>query len=193
VHEFAAGRLCARRALAELGIGDFPLRAGADRSPCWPPTVVGSISHTLGFCGAVVGERRRFVSLGLDIEAAQDLKQELWPRVCTDAELRWIASLPAPSQASAATLVFCAKEAFYKCQYPVTGERLSFDDVHVEIRDSDGAHRSDESGELTITATRSLALADSAGIQGRQDAGWRGKYRVRDGYVCVGVALEVSS
>src|SRR5208282_5779110 len=48
--EFAAGRVCARRALAELGVVDFPLRVGEDREPLWPEGTVGSITHTTGFC-----------------------------------------------------------------------------------------------------------------------------------------------
>ena len=36
VREFAAGRLCARRALAQFGISDFPLRVAADRQAVWP-------------------------------------------------------------------------------------------------------------------------------------------------------------
>ena len=35
-HEFAAGRQCARYALAQFGIADFPLLAASDRRPLWP-------------------------------------------------------------------------------------------------------------------------------------------------------------
>src|SRR3712207_1286527 len=48
--EFAAGRQCARRALAHLGFAGVPLPASADRAPCWPVGVCGSISHTELFC-----------------------------------------------------------------------------------------------------------------------------------------------
>src|SRR5450631_1625040 len=53
--EFAAGRLCARRVLAELKIVDFAVIAQPDRQPRWPATVVGSITHTTGLCAAVAG------------------------------------------------------------------------------------------------------------------------------------------
>src|SRR5208282_3247294 len=56
VQEFAAGRLCARRALAEFGIVDFPVRTAHDRQPVWPEFLVGSITHTEGYCAAVVAE-----------------------------------------------------------------------------------------------------------------------------------------
>src|SRR5215470_6495909 len=38
--EFAAGRRCARLALARLGLPPGPILAGADRAPCWPSEVV---------------------------------------------------------------------------------------------------------------------------------------------------------
>ena len=66
--EFAAGRQCARRALAELGIMNFALVAGADRRPTWPDSIVGSITHTTGLCAAVVGRRSHFRGLGVDSE-----------------------------------------------------------------------------------------------------------------------------
>src|SRR5271170_2846494 len=56
VQEFTAGRLCARRALAEFGIVDFPIKVADDRRPIWPDSMVGSITHTAGFCAAVVAE-----------------------------------------------------------------------------------------------------------------------------------------
>src|ERR1700692_4432176 len=48
--EFAAGRACAHRLLAEFGIVDFPVKVAADRQPLWPEGLVGSITHTSGFC-----------------------------------------------------------------------------------------------------------------------------------------------
>jgi 4'-phosphopantetheinyl transferase EntD len=131
VGEFAAGRLCARSALKRFGIASFPVRAARDRQPVWPAGFVGSITHTQGFCAAVIGEQARFVGLGLDTEHADAVGADLWPSICIAAELAWIASLPAGERTRAATLVFAAKEAFYKCQYPTTFEWLSFSDLRV--------------------------------------------------------------
>src|ERR1700720_856307 len=72
--EFAAGRLCARPALAELGILDVAIEVGDDRQPIWPDSMVGSITHTAGFCAAVVAERRVVGALGLDREAVGEVK-----------------------------------------------------------------------------------------------------------------------
>jgi 4'-phosphopantetheinyl transferase EntD len=164
VREFAAGRLCARRALAEFDIVDFPIRVAADRQPIWPLSVVGSITHTAGFCAAVAAERQHADALGLDCEVVGEVNAELWPRICAAAELEWLGSLPAAEQAAAATLMFSAKEAFYKCQYSVVGERLNFHDVSVEIR-SWGAM----DGDFRIHAARNIALCarTSFPVQGR--------------------------
>ena len=164
VREFAAGRLCARRALAEFGIVDCPIRVAGDRQPIWPEAMVGSITHTAGFCAAVAAERQYTHALGLDSEVAGDVIVELWPRICAPIEIEWVESLPAPQRPAAVTLIFSAKEAFYKCQYSVVGERLNFHDVSVEARgwgSLDGGFR--------IHAARHIALCAHASfpLQGR--------------------------
>ena len=130
--EFAAGRLCARRALAEFGMPDFPIPVAEDRQPIWPDSMAGSITHTAGFCAAVVAERRRIQALGLDTEVVGDVNVEIWPHICLPDEIAWIRSLPASEQAPAVTLIFSAKEAFYKCQYPLVRDPLGFHDVRIE-------------------------------------------------------------
>ena len=57
IQEFADGRLCARRALEEFGVTNFPIRMARDRQPVWPDSLIGSITHTAGLCAAVVAER----------------------------------------------------------------------------------------------------------------------------------------
>jgi len=132
VGEFAAGRLCARRALGELGIADAPLLVSADRHPAWPATVTGSVTHTEQHCAAVVGLRARFDGLGIDTEAADAVGEELWAQICSDDELLTLRALAPELRAPAAALIFSAKEAFYKCQYPLTRQWLEFKDVRVE-------------------------------------------------------------
>ena len=95
VQEFAAGRLCARRALAEFGITDFPVRVASDRQPLWPEFLVGSITHTDGYCAAVVAERCRLSAIGIDCEVIGRVTQELWPTILGPEEARWLDSLAA--------------------------------------------------------------------------------------------------
>jgi 4'-phosphopantetheinyl transferase EntD len=186
VGEFAAGRLCARLALAQFGITGFVLKMAPDRAPVWPNSMVGSITHTQGFGAAVVAERRRFGSLGLDVEAAGGVKRELWRHICVPAEADWLESLPEDARACAATLVFSAKEAFYKCQYPLTGERMRFADLCVTLPGS-GTGRWDGAVEA-VTATPTRPLAVSAGREPR----FEGSYRLHEGYICAGFHLPAA-
>ena len=93
--EFAAGRLCARRLLSEFGIEDFPLKAAKDRQPLWPDSLVGSITHTAGFCAAVAARKNQIRAVGIDSELAASVKEELWRWICTPDETAWLRTLPA--------------------------------------------------------------------------------------------------
>jgi 4'-phosphopantetheinyl transferase EntD len=182
VGEFAAGRLCARRALAQFGIVDFPLTAAKDRQPNWPDSVVGSITHTAGFYAAAVAARTGFAALGLDSEVVGDVNVEIWPSICLPSEISWIRSLAEDAQAAAATLIFSAKEAFYKCQYPLTGEFLSFDAVSVEPPQW-GA----QEGAFLIRPMRSIHLSAHARLP------LQGHYRFHGNFLTAGVALAAAS
>ncbi len=176
VQEFAAGRLCARRALAEFGVTAVPIRAAPDRQPVWPEFLVGSITHTTGLCAAVVAERARLLALGVDSEVSGSVRQGLWPSICTIAELRWLDSLPAAERAAAATLIFSAKEAFYKCQYPLVGQRLDFQDVDVRPLAWGAAQ-----GTFDLVPARPLSVFD------RAPGGVHGAYRFHEQFVSAGV------
>ena len=95
--EFAVGRDLARRAFAQLGIEGFALLSDGDRVPRWPEGVVGSISHCAGCCAVVVARRGRILSLGLDVERAERLEDELLARICTPRELERARALPPPA------------------------------------------------------------------------------------------------
>jgi 4'-phosphopantetheinyl transferase EntD len=131
--EFAGGRQCARRALAELGIRDFPLLVGEDRFPLWPRGVVGSITHADDFCAAVATPLAVCRGIGVDVEKRGRIEAALEREICTDEELRWLRSRPKSRRADLATLIFSAKEAFYKCQYCITRKWVGFQDVTLEI------------------------------------------------------------
>jgi 4'-phosphopantetheinyl transferase EntD len=178
IQEFAAGRLCARRALMEFGVEDFPLGVAHDRQPVWPESIVGSITHTTGFCAAVVAERHRFIGLGIDAEIVGRVTAPLWPSICTPREIDWLRSQVGSDQAAAAALLFAAKEAFYKCQYAVVHEWLDFHDVSVETE-----VRGAGQGVFVITPARRLQLANHATLP------MTGQYRFHDEWVLAGLVL----
>jgi 4'-phosphopantetheinyl transferase EntD len=180
--EFAAGRLCARRLLSEFGIRDFPVEVADDRQPVWPEHIVGSITHTSGFCAAVVGQKKLLVTVGLDSEVAGNVKTELWPSICVPSEIDWLRSLPESEQAIAATLIFSAKEAFYKYQYPLTRERLNFHDASIELLGWAAL-----SGTFTIRANRHLAIAEYVALP------MRGQYLFHEQFVTAGIGLAAAA
>jgi enterobactin synthetase component D len=176
--EFAAGRQCARSALAQFGIADFPLRAASDRQPLWPRGMTGSITHTVGLCAAVVGERARVGMLGLDSEVVGAISEELWPAICMPRERAWLDSLPPAERAGGVTLLFSAKESFYKAQYPLVSQSLDFHDLEVEVREWGGLK-----GGFEVRATRSIAIAE------RNPGPLTGQYLFHEQYASAGVAL----
>jgi 4'-phosphopantetheinyl transferase EntD len=131
--EFGAARVCARQALSKLGIPPCSLVPRTDRSPQWPPGVVGSISHTENLCGVAITTSPRIASLGLDLEVDTPLESDLQALICTSTERAWLDQYKSPERCHAAKILFSAKEAFYKCQYPVTEQFLEFTDVELSL------------------------------------------------------------
>jgi 4'-phosphopantetheinyl transferase EntD len=132
--EFLTGRTCARIALRRLGIEDAPLLPGLDRAPLWPEGVVGSITHTDGYCAAVAAPRRLFASIGIDAQALGAVTCSIWPLVFCSAELGHLERAGSEERARQAGLLFAAKEAVFKFQHPLTGRMIAFRDVAVRIR-----------------------------------------------------------
>lgn len=129
--EFAAGRSAARTAMQRLNWPASAIPAHSDRSPDWPPGLVGSIAHSADTCIAVVGCRNPWASIGIDIEPDQGIDESLWGIICTPDELR---ELDAKGHRHMAVLVkraFVAKEAFYKWHYPQHRIVLDFTDVSI--------------------------------------------------------------
>ena len=174
VHEFAGGRACARAALAQLGFGGAALPVGPERAPVWPSGATGSITHTDGFCAAVVAATSDISALGLDVEVLDSVKPHLWRRICSPEELATLQSSNDPEAAiAAATLIFSAKEAFYKCQHFLTGQWLGFSDVTITVED-DG---------FSVRPTRTLEISQ------RIAGPWQGRYRREAGLVMTGVCI----
>ncbi|HEX6376096.1 MAG TPA: 4'-phosphopantetheinyl transferase superfamily protein [Allosphingosinicella sp.] len=131
--EFAAGRACARQALARLGVSDAGLGRSPDRSPIWPAGVVGSISHSRGFCVAVAARQRDVAALGMDVETAGPLEAGVEAMVCSAGELDALADQAGPLRSAGSKLLFCGKEALYKAYYPRHRTFLGFHDVEMAV------------------------------------------------------------
>lgn len=178
LEEFTAGRLCARGALGEFGHARFAVLRNADQTPDWPEGIVGSITHTIGFCGAIAGSRERFAGLGIDAEIVSRVTPDVWSQALTPDDIARISGLLSTERERAAALIFSAKEAFYKSQSRVTGAWLDYSDVSVELNSEASDH-----GTFLVraaTATGRRVIADFVA---------RGRYRISDGLVFTGVAL----
>lgn len=133
--DFTAGRHCARLALAALGHEPVPLPREPDGTPAWPAGVVGSISHCDGYCAAVVSSSRQYVGLGLDVEVRGRVDSRIWTVIATASELEVLRQLDPVRGTEFASLLFSAKEAAFKAQYPATRARLDFQDVAFRVID----------------------------------------------------------
>jgi 4'-phosphopantetheinyl transferase EntD len=141
--EFAAGRALARRALAELGAPEGPLLAvSGGRAPAWPAGYVGSITHTGDHAAAAVARIEAFAGLGIDLEDWGRFRVRLEAAILTPDEIaRELSGLDGAARQTTAALLFSAKESFYKCQHPLTGVRLGFQDAQVELDAASAAFR----------------------------------------------------
>lgn len=129
--EFVAARWCVRRGLEGLGLEPLPVPNDARRAPIWPSGVVGSISHTAGYCAVVVASAADLASVGLDVERDAPVGEHLWERICTPGERQWLDRWPPEERGRWVRIVFSAKESFYKCQYQLTETFLGFHDARL--------------------------------------------------------------
>jgi 4'-phosphopantetheinyl transferase EntD len=176
-NEFAAGRICARRALATLGFIESPLLTDKGRAPVWPQGATGSISHSDGYCVAVVGFAKNFAGIGIDTESIGNVQRHLWEQVFQAEEISKLELLAEPQRVAMATVLFCAKEAFYKCQFSLTRAWLGFEEVNV--------HATEGKFYISLGSGRvSNAFADRS---------FHGKYAIIGTRVVCGIAIETYS
>ena len=124
--EFTRGRCAARAALRDLGHEAGPILVGPSREPVWPEGIVGSISHCDEIYAAAVADSASTRSLGIDIEEATPLDDDVLHLVCTPEEIAWLSGPDAAEVSWAGKAIFSAKESLFKCWFPVEGTYLDF-------------------------------------------------------------------
>jgi len=131
--EFTAGRLCARAALARLGVPATPILPGPAGQPQWPAGVTGSITHCAGYQACAVALTTDVAAIGIDAERDAGLPAGLLETVATSPERAWIRRHTAAGPGVCwDRLLFSAKEAACKLWYPLTGQWLGLHDVVIE-------------------------------------------------------------
>jgi 4'-phosphopantetheinyl transferase EntD len=125
--EFVTVRLCARTALAQLGVPPVPVLPGEDGAPVWPAGVVGSMTHCPGYRAAAVAHDTEVRAIGVDAEPNQPLPAGVLELISLPEER---AELPGLHQQRSDMcwdrLLFSAKESIYKAWFPLTRRWLDF-------------------------------------------------------------------
>ena len=174
--EFTTGRVLARRALALLGAADHSIPPGSRNMPVWPAGYIGSISHADGFAAAAAARTSEMLSVGIDVENAIRFRPALERKIASADEIAGnFAGLAPDARQMALAIMFSAKEAFYKCQYPLTECYLGFHDAAVTI------DRQGETFRLTL-------LADLPALSGRQV--FDGRFVIRGDTVHAAMAMS---
>jgi 4'-phosphopantetheinyl transferase EntD len=130
--QFTAGRVLAREAWQRLGVPAQPLLNDEQRVPRWPAGIVGTITHTHGWCAAAVAKNTLFCALGADVEAATPLERGLWERICRPTERRLLESSGERGGVLGKAL-FSAKESIYKALYPSVRVFLDFQSMQIDL------------------------------------------------------------
>ena len=146
--EFACGRALARHGMEIFGILPQAIPVGAMRQPLWPENLAGSITHTNTHCTVALGRRQDYMSIGIDMETVGGLTKELWGHIFCQEERDYLDSLPSFDQQQMSCLMFSAKEAYYKMQFPLTGILEGFTSVTT--------HK-DHSGSLWVAPCEDLS------------------------------------
>ncbi|MFD2184569.1 4'-phosphopantetheinyl transferase family protein [Rhodoplanes azumiensis] len=123
-----AARVVARALLDQLGHRDVVLVRTASGAPVWPDGIVGSLAHDQEVAVAAVAKRSGVAALGIDVEPAEPLPDDIVDLVVTAAERDGLDRDPLHGR-----LLFAAKEAVYKAMHPLDGVFLDFHDIVVDL------------------------------------------------------------
>ncbi len=174
--EFSAGRVCARRALARLGLTECVLTRNPDGTTAWPPKVTGTISHNDTWCGSAVAWQSDIAGIGLDIETVERITTQIAKRVLTRSELAWLSGKPEDETQKWSALIFSAKEAIYKCLFPHVDAKIRYYDAEI-IPADDGI-------SFAVKLSKNIAFRISS------FPSLSGRYLVHEGDVFTGVILR---
>jgi 4'-phosphopantetheinyl transferase EntD len=139
--EFLAGRICAAEALRRAGLPHPQIPVDLHRSPRWPDGVIGSITHAGGYSAAAVISSTQARGLGLDIELIMDQEsaESIQHLIAGPAELqRLFARRSDRDRPFLLTLLFSAKESFFKAAFPQVRAYFDFDAIELSELDIAG-------------------------------------------------------
>lgn len=135
--QYLAGRLAARESLRAINspASEQPIPTGHHREPMWPTNVLGSISHAEGFSVATTTHKNLTChGIGLDIQSIvsdEDLEL-ITPAVLTEKDRKlYENNNTGLTSRQLFTLIFSAKESFFKAAYGSVREYFDFNAISI--------------------------------------------------------------
>lgn len=178
---FATARLCARRALGQLGLPPAAIPRGERGAPVWPDGVAGSITHCDGYRASAVAWSRDIATVGIDAEPNGPIKPVVLEKIALPEEREWLlGQAAADPSVSWDRLLFSAKESVYKAWFPLARRWLGFEDATIEIDPAGG----------TFAAR---LLVPGPEVDGAPLTGFSGRWLARDGLVVTAIAMPAAS
>ena len=177
--QYLAGRYCAAEAVGRIRPSATrpAIGRGAAGEPLWPAGLTGSVTHTHDFASAAVARVSDARSIGIDSEmrVARPRAENIMPLVMLPEERALAGSTL--DEATRVTLVFSAKEAVFKCLYPLIGKRFYYEDALIASADV-------ASGRFTAVLRTTLGAGFERG------ALLHGRFEIDEVRVHTGVWLE---
>ncbi len=159
--EYLAGRVLAKMNLTRLGLSACELLPDQYGIPQWPAGISGSLSHNrkIVVCATLPSEQAGMAGIDIETLISPEDAQLLWRHIISPQEYAFLMAQPLEFH-QMLTLVFSAKESFYKLVFPKTRNAMVFHSVRFIAFDlQDGTFSLTIPDELT-TLFRSRRYAD---------------------------------
>jgi 4'-phosphopantetheinyl transferase EntD len=174
--EFTTARICARRALAGLGLPPSPILPGERGAPTWPDGIVGSMTHCPAYRAAAVARAHEVLTVGIDAEPNDRLPDGVLELISLQQERVMLAGLPAGYGTCWDRLLFSAKESVYKAWFPLTRRWLGFEGAQITI----------DPDKSTFDAMLLIAASE---VGPHLPAAFTGRWIQRDGLLLTAIAV----
>jgi 4'-phosphopantetheinyl transferase EntD len=175
--EFTTVRVCARAALAQLGIAPAPILPGLRGAPGWPDGVIGSMTHCDGYRAAAVALGSSGAGIGIDAEPHGPLPDGVIRLVARPEEHERLDALATGHPGVHwDRLLFSMKESVYKAWFPLTGRWLDFQEASITMRPEYGTF----SAELLVPGPT---------VGGSELTAFQGRFVVSDGLVLSAITV----
>nr|WP_246722662.1 4'-phosphopantetheinyl transferase superfamily protein [Aliikangiella sp. G2MR2-5] len=154
--EFLAGRIAAGFVLSKLNLENHNITIGKNREPVWPLGINGSITHTNSKAAAIIAPDKDITFLGLDREDWIDsrVSREIVSSILDSYEIHQLESantnLAHFDYNQRLTILYSAKETFFKALHPKIKSYFDFKDARVNL----GVEQTDS---LEISLSRALS------------------------------------